>query len=175
MVSAYYVCDGKADCPENEDEKYCDGWNDLIYPSLFCEIISLAKLMTSFGYFCFLNRSSSSRYPLAIPCKEPLINMTTLTFDFIGSESYVFAGEQDKLCIFEPNECGVLHDDPNGKGLISCEEHVCPRKYFKCPGFYCIPWRLVCNGLWECPGGIDEESCERISCPGMFNCRQSIH
>ena len=36
-----------------------------------------------------------------------------------------------------------------------------------------IPWRFVCNGHWECPGGMDEIMCSRNSCPGMFKCRNS--
>ena len=46
--------------------------------------------------------------------------------------------------------------------------------YFKCPGYYCIPWRLVCNGLWDCPDGTEEEFlCNRTSCPGQFKCHNT--
>ncbi len=44
----------------------------------------------------------------------------------------------------------------------------------KCPGFYCIPWRYVCNGHWQCPGGLDERNCKRRSCPGRFKCKDSV-
>ena len=60
-----------------------------------------------------------------------------------------------------------------GRVLVSCEDHVCGDKYFKCPGFYCLPWRYVCNGEWECPGGVDEKNCDRTICPGMFMCKNS--
>ena len=53
------------------------------------------------------------------------------------------------------------------------------RQYYydcQCPGFYCIPWRYVCNGIWNCPGGLDEDReglCSRKSCPGQFKCNNS--
>ena len=50
---------------------------------------------------------------------------------------------------------------------------ICPGKYFKCPQSYCLPWRLVCNGLWECPGGTEEMHCNHTACPGMFRCKNS--
>ncbi len=52
-------------------------------------------------------------------------------------------------------------------------DNICESKYFKCPGFYCLPWRFVCTGQWECPGGTDEMDCQRKVCPGMFKCRNS--
>ncbi len=55
----------------------------------------------------------------------------------------------------------------------SCEHYICPGKYFKCPRSYCLPWRLVCNGLWECPGGREEMHCNHTACPGMFRCKNS--
>ncbi len=51
--------------------------------------------------------------------------------------------------------------------------YTCPRKYFKCPGLYCLPWRLVCNGKWECPGGTDEMQCNNRRCPGKIRCKNS--
>ena len=54
---------------------------------------------------------------------------------------------------------------------------MCDDSYFKCPGFYCLPWRYVCNTQWECPGGTDEMNCHitsyQMSCPGMFKCKDS--
>ena len=57
---------------------------------------------------------------------------------------------------------------------ISCRNHTCISQFFKCPGFYCIPWRYVCSGDWQCPGGLDENNCNRSSCPGQFKCNNSV-
>ncbi len=61
-----------------------------------------------------------------------------------------------------------------GQHLIECENVECRTKYFKCPGYYCIPFRYVCNGLWECPGGTEENNCYIRSCPGYFKCLNSV-
>ncbi len=62
----------------------------------------------------------------------------------------------------------------NGDHLLICEEFKCAAKYFKCPGYYCIPWRYVCNAIWDCPGGLEETECSnRKVCPGQFKCYNS--
>ncbi len=45
--------------------------------------------------------------------------------------------------------------------------------YFKCPNYYCLHWKLVCDGAWDCPWGTDETSCLKRDCPGMFPCPSS--
>ncbi len=63
----------------------------------------------------------------------------------------------------------------NGKHLMQCEEYRCDNKYYKCPGYYCIPWKNVCNQVWDCPRGTEEIGCsERKSCPGQFKCNNSM-
>ncbi len=73
----------------------------------------------------------------------------------------------------EPSVCGIIDGNSSGYHLISCENHTCLSIYFKCPGYYCLPWRFVCNGQWDCPGGMEEIHCNRTACPGMFKCRMS--
>ncbi len=52
---------------------------------------------------------------------------------------------------------------------------TCPNTHYKCHGFYCIPWRYVCDGMWQCPQGTEENeiNCNRTSCPNQFHCRNS--
>ena len=49
---------------------------------------------------------------------------------------------------------------------------------FKCPGYYCIPWKYVCDGKWDCPHGIDESQAyncvKERQCTNMFKCKKSI-
>ncbi len=59
------------------------------------------------------------------------------------------------------------------KHLLTCEEFTCKSVYFKCPGYYCIPWHIVCNAVWDCPWGTDEINCTRTSCPGQFRCHNT--
>ena len=40
-ISAYFTCDGKADCPTFDDEEHCDLLNYIILPSGVCRILSV--------------------------------------------------------------------------------------------------------------------------------------
>ena len=40
---------------------------------------------------------------------------------------------------------------------------------FHCPGSYCVPYRKLCDGKKDCPGGHDEVDCGTYSCPGKFS------
>ncbi len=77
------------------------------------------------------------------------------------------------FCIYETNSCGEILFNSNGRHLLVCEDFHCGHKYFKCPRNYCIPWGKVCNGKWECPGGIEERNCSRTHCPGQFKCHNA--
>ncbi len=57
--------------------------------------------------------------------------------------------------------------------MVSCKEFECNMKY-KCPQYYCVPFRYVCNGKWDCPHGKDEDLCGLTrKCSDMFKCRNS--
>ena len=95
-----------------------------------------------------------------------------LTINFTGKH-FPNRNVSSEKCIYETNNCGVIKHFPNGDHLLECEHHVCDNQHKKCPGFYCVPLRTVCDGKWDCPGGIDEENCARISCPGLYRCNSS--
>ena len=108
-------------------------------------------------------------------CFQTTNNYTTLTFNYFESsnDSVIRQRQTHSDCIYKPNDCSVIHGQAHGEHLMSCESHICPNRYFKCPGYYCISWKFVCNGHWECPGGTDEVRCDRTACPGMFRCKNS--
>ena len=53
------------------------------------------------------------------------------------------------------------------------EGERCPDTHFLCPGFYCLPVYVVCNGVYDCPGWEDEAGCDVFTCPGFYRCRHS--
>ncbi len=171
-LSAYHVCNGVRDCQGNEDEAYCVDFVNINYPSKICSQVKSAKLNLS-EFNCPTSANNKASETSCVDCNR---NLSTLTFDFVGplNNSMDENFPPDKKCIFEPNECdGMDKKDINGKHLISCEDYPCGNEYFKCSGFYCIPWRLVCNDRWDCPGGTDENNCKQKACPGMFKCVNS--
>ncbi len=71
-------------------------------------------------------------------------------------------------CIFE-----AYNFTANSSHLLDCDGFNCTSDYYKCPEEYCIPWRFVCNGVWECPGGMEEKQCHHHGCPAKFSCINS--
>ena len=55
---------------------------------------------------------------------------------------------------------------------MRCSKVPCGSLY-KCPLYYCIDWKLVCDGVWDCPRGTDEVSCTTRDCSGLFSCPHS--
>ena len=64
----------------------------------------------------------------------------------------------EKLCVFDVDNAGEMLYCRIGQHLKECEDFPCNRHY-KCPGAYCIPVRLLCDGRWHCPNGEDELHC----------------
>ncbi|XP_033746496.1 G-protein coupled receptor GRL101-like [Pecten maximus] len=75
-------------------------------------------------------------------------------------------------CLRDYDEYGELKGCQDLSHLDDCEHFVCPSDYVKCPGRYCIPARLVCDGTDHCPSGQDEKHCDD-SCPGLYRCHAS--
>ena len=51
---------------------------------------------------------------------------------------------------------------------------VCPETHFWCPDRdICLPVFVRCNGVYDCPGHEDEDSCDMYECPGYYCCRSS--
>ncbi len=82
-------------------------------------------------------------------------------------------------CIYKRNPFMQLTPCRNGRHLENCRSFEC-NGMFKCPGFYCIPWELVCDQKWDCPRGKDESQfCLSFDCSDMYACagqkRTCIH
>ncbi len=172
-----FVCDGIIDCDTNSDEIHCSEFEYAFFPMPLCLLVFDTNLI-DFGAQC-PRLSNASRNN----CSNSYGKPSPLTLDFVGLSDSIKIKNLEKVhneqiktskhCLFDPSDCEYLNMQSNGEHLISCENHTCHSKYYKCPTFYCLPWRFVCNDQWDCPGGTDEMHCEQKSCPGMFKCRYS--
>lgn len=57
--------------------------------------------------------------------------------------------------------------------MVDCATHNFTN-HFKCPGSYCIPWRLVCDKKTDCLDRQDERYCSDYRCPGMLKCKGEV-
>ncbi len=110
-----------------------------------------AILMSNTFHKC--NRTSQ------IPCKEG------------HSRCY----DISKVCLYTLNKYRHLSPCRTGEHLQNCSKFECSRM-FKCPKYYCLSWKLVCNGIWECPYGTDEVANHQCgfdrSCTWLYKCRK---
>ncbi len=75
-----------------------------------------------------------------------------------------------KICIFDIDENGHMKYCRNAAHLLYCKNITCTNT-FKCPDSYCIPFRRVCDGVWDCSYGEDETNCGNYTCRGMLRCQ----
>ena len=84
--------------------------------------------------------------------------------------------KRSEMCIFDHDHGNknIVYGCRNMVHLYDCKDFECPG-YYKCPNSYCIPHSKVCDGLWDCEGGVDERNCRNYSCPGLFRCKGSTN
>ncbi len=102
---------------------------------------------------------SSCRQKGEIPCRE----------------GHVRCYNVSDICTYKLNKHSLLEPCRTGDHLQDCTSFQC-HSTFNCSFFYCLPWKYVCNGKWDCPGGFDENtdnSCqEETYCDNMFKCHK---
>ena len=171
-ISLSYLCDGYNDCSGKNplDETGCECQNRDNYSSK-CKYIRSHSHKKKCSVFFIKTREGNCK--LYRPVAE----------DKNTSESQIKDGQLPcykwNTSMFEVSEiCSFQHDNESnlvpcsrGEHLQNCKEFEC-NMMFKCPNYFCIPWKYVCDGKWDCPGGFDESTCDRKRiCSSMFICK----
>ncbi len=78
------------------------------------------------------------------------------------------------ICVYTIVKHGILVPCQQGEHMQDCTSFEC-NMMFKCPGYYCVHWQYVCDGKWDCPGGLDETAtiCSSSHCKNMMRCKRS--
>ncbi len=76
-----------------------------------------------------------------------------------------------QICTYQLNQFDRLIPCSTGEHLQSCKQFEC-NMLFKCQNFYCIPWKYVDDGMWDCPNGADEVG-GHFHCKSLFRCSKS--
>ena len=186
-MSPLYVCDGKKDCPTETpaDESNCK-CNPTETMTKTCQYF----VGTSSDPICspLFNKTNknkcivysstmqsaaikdSSEIILSGQNPECCLSISELPCTEADCNCYSFS----QVCMYNLNKSGQLVPCEHGEHLQQCKEFDCS-VLFDCPGFYCLPWKFVCDGNWDCPGGYDESEKHRCGpnrvCTNLFICR----
>ncbi len=80
-----------------------------------------------------------------------------------------------EICSYSLSNHGYLKPCRTGDHLQECEEFHC-NTMFACPKSYCIPWKYLCDGKWDCLKGFDESQLcgqNNQQCPNLFKCKET--
>ncbi len=164
LIFVTLVCNRRKDCSQNEDELFCK--------ELFHDIPLEDLLGCSFNLKFFRKEKIQyfkNNFTVAHGCDFIATKHEPLDFSKFSCTNAVIK------CIYQLKSPTnrQLYPCQNGTHLDFCGEVKC-HDTFKCPGYYCIPWRYVCDGHWDCPAGKDEIECGYESKPGFLHCPSSV-
>lgn len=185
-IPQYAVCDFQIDCPgkfhEDEDVATCDlllknrSIDYRFYQQTTATLINTQnghQFNTSITSISDSYKNSIiSYYPTILTNQEVTIwkkddNLNSSLFK-CNSGNVI---DNNLRCLFEFDRYGYQIGCRDVSHLVDCSDFECPtRDYVKCSNSYCIPWRYICDGKWDCIMGDDEVGCARYVCPGQYKC-----
>ncbi len=162
-----YVCDGIRHCKLGNDE-FCEtntpgGTNTDLFECASGEEVN-TKYVNDLIPDCKNGKDEVEYKPYYQP--EILHPADKLTCDSGKNVSFSL----HHMCQFDLDGNGILKYCRNGAHLENCETYNCSDT-FKCPQSYCIPYRMLCNGVADCIDMVDEQACDSYICPGMLHCK----
>ncbi len=191
FVSMMYFCDKQQDCPDKSDEEFCPGTDSV---QLENEKESMQTKKTSRDLYLNVSKASNpvkySTPPISSHNTKPgkqvhiqskwqrfLTTSMAESFDkknLFECDLHTEEFHIHETCCYRLNATGFVFPCSNGKHLEMCGNFTC-NLMFKCPQYYCIPWDYVCNGVQDCPLGLDEKIMCLLSypCTNMFKCKHT--
>ena len=145
IIPIYYMCDGFAHCALEDDEHECQH-------TCYNSSQSPEGIITP----CFSCKNGKS---ISIVLLNNGITDCPLhddeTFHFIRKATV--PDDPEEKCIYDKNN--------NKYGTSHCLFYECPY-HFKCLNTYCIPYKYICDNVYDCPRGDDElqSLCHNITC-----------
>ena len=187
FISSVYLCDGHSDCPfnssldeadlncnESTTKSNCNYFTNNKMLNCFFNNKAAAISLNALKYNIFSPHSAiqSKNWNYKGPYPTPQ-NCIAHGLLFCGKSSFICYNVSD-ICSYSLNELKILVPCQFGEHIQNCKLFECNMK-FKCAGYYCIPWNYVCDGKWDCPGGLDEEyQCANDEqCINLFKCKGS--
>ena len=136
------LCDSTLDCPNGDDETFCNGVRN--YPDFNDKMIKKSYITDL--------------------CDPP-------SGDMLMCRTKLQCYSSSVICHYEHSN-GVMAycEDGSHIGRGSLCRYIECGKHYKCPHSYCIPTRKVCDGVSDCALGDDEVECEEYKCPGHMKC-----
>lgn len=163
-IASSWVCDGEQDCEDGSDEADCDE-EVLTPPDCDSDNFRCAD-----GSGCLL---PSQRCDGNRDCAD---FSDELGCDKCANGTFG-CGSPSSKCVSPQQMCDHIVDcaDASDEYYCSCSRHSDQESpSFNCfdekatnlSPFFCIPWRMVCNGVSECPNGHDEDQrvCKMHDC-----------
>ncbi len=200
FVSSTMRCDGHQDCPNSADEVNCT------CKSISDQLVScqwVIDTQSHKGYcgplFTKNSRGKCVQAVQSIPNNKEYLNekcvlmwhnelvhtilsegklfLCELEFEFPCQPGLPVCFNISVICIFKVSQCGGVLPCPNGAHLRDCTSFECNAN-FKCDNSYCVPYKVLCNGIWDCLHGEDEACSSQQSlvwCKNMFQCKDAMN
>ncbi len=196
FVSVLVLCDGFHDCTVSKaDEEQCHCSGTLLQSSRKCKFNRLNGAIKCSEFYWMKGGKCQKYMEIVKNTKENIIDvhmpgravptLASHSSDILSRDKCAELGKiqcQDEsqscyslsdICLYKLNPVGKIASCWAGYHLANCKTFICNGR-FRCPGYYCISWGSVCNGVWDCPHGFDEHvehQCrENRSCQFLFQC-----